>query len=175
MFHEISQLRFWWATGCAEGEAVWKYGVGGFPLGLFVFSGLVMKVVGGEDGRSWLLPPAVASPAWERLENKKMRNFFCHFASMRRTVPVPLFCYKFVWCYEVAGEDEKGGFGRALVTLPFLWCLAQMHESSNLRSSATLCKTSHVYAEVTLRYFSNLILPSGNLMLLVSNLSSNLN
>ena len=60
---------------CAEGVGVWRYGVGGFSSDLFVFSRLVTKVVGGGVARSWLLPPAVASPAWERLENKKMRNF----------------------------------------------------------------------------------------------------
>ena len=40
-----------------------KYGVDGFASDLFVFSGLVMKVVSGGVARSWLLPPAVSSPA----------------------------------------------------------------------------------------------------------------
>ena len=40
-----------------------KYGVDGFASDLFVFSGLVMKVVSGGGGRSWLPPPVVPFPA----------------------------------------------------------------------------------------------------------------
>ena len=159
MFHEISRLRFLWVAGSRRRGSGVKIRGWWVSFGLVCFLGVGDESGGGEDGRGWLLPSAVPSPACERLGNKKRRNFFCRFASMRRTVPVLLFCYKFVWCYEVAGGDEKGGFGLALVALPFFGVSPRCTNLQVLRSSATLCKISHDSVSlVTLRYFSNLML-----------------
>ena len=73
-----------------------KYGADGFSSDLFVFSGLVTKVVGGGVARGWLPPRLRAFPCMRTLGGQEDAELFCCFTSMRRTVPVLLFCYKFV-------------------------------------------------------------------------------